>query len=106
MSSWLKKEKQKLKKKLEGVTKSEKVQIVKLHLDDVYNKYDGFINLIPDIEKRVQELEGDTTGRKKAWEDVLKTLKNVKTKPKAMKLMYAKKVTSKIKDLRKKFPDE
>jgi hypothetical protein len=95
-----------------------------MHLDTVYESYSRLIGLIPDIEKRIEELETDLErtkgvagklpadlkdiieGKIKAWKKVLKYLKNLKKRPKAMKLYYAKRVISQIRKLRKKYPDE
>jgi len=122
--SWLKKQKQKLRKKLSEVSKSEGVEIVKTHLDSVYENYSGLIGLIPDIEKRISECQTDlkksenisgilahdireiNEGLIKEWGNVLKEIKKVRDCPKVMKIFHAKRVVSKIKKLRKKYPDE
>lgn len=104
--SWLKKQKQKLRKKLSEVSKSEGVEIVKTHLDTVYDTYSNLIGLIPDIEKRIKELRDDERDIRNSWKGVLSELEKLKNRPKATKLYYAKRVVSKIKKLRKKYPDE
>lgn len=105
---WLKDKKKELKNKLTKATKSEKVEILKTHLDNVYDSYTNFIALIPDIEKRLEELKGESGNNEliRLWGNVLNDLRNLKDRPKAMKLYYAKRVTSQIKKLRSKYPDE
>ncbi len=106
--SWLKKQKQKLKKKLKAATKSEKIEIVKMHLDNIYDSYSNLIGLIPDIEKRIEELGTleENKELKGLWKKVLNDLKHLKNRPKATKIYYAKRVVSQIKKLRSKYPNE
>ena len=104
---WFKEQKKNLKRKLKELPKSEQVELVKSHLDNIYDLYSKLIALIPDIEARMKELEdGSNEDLRRHWSKVLNDIKNLEKRPKAMKIYYAKNVVKDIKKLRRKYPDE
>jgi len=99
--------KRSLEKRLDKASKGEKLTILKSHLDNIYDTYSNLLSMIPEIEERIAlRMTEGRIDRAEAWEKVLKELNRLKDRPKAMKLYYAKRMTSKIKKLRKKYPDE
>lgn len=114
----LKQRKDDLKTKIKAaVTDNEKVRLAKQILGDAYEKYKGFIDLIPEIEERVREIEIDIEAGEKVtltqeelkeklrlWKNVLTNLEHVRDRPKAMKVYYSKKVLKQIKKIKKKYP--
>lgn len=104
----LKKKKQELKDKIKSaVTENEKVKLAKQLLGDAYEKYKGFIELIPEVEERIQEIEqrqDENPEELKLWKNVLTNLEHVRDRPKAMKVYYSKKVLKQIKKIKQKYP--
>lgn len=125
----LKQKKKELKERIKKATnENEKVQLAKQVLGDAYNKYKGFIDLIPEVEERIKEIENDIkAGTKdtlvpsspetkvtliqeelreklKLWKNVLTNLEHVRDRPKAMKVYYSKKVLKQIKIIKEKYP--
>lgn len=109
----LKKKKQEIERKIKtATTDNEKLKLAKQMLGDVYDKYNDFVSLIPDVEKKIAKLRKDMSleasshnpEELKLWEKVLKNLEHVRDRPKAMKLYYAKKVVKDIRIVKKKYP--
>lgn len=105
---WIKEKKKALKEKVKAMTKSEKMSMIKAQLDIVSESYNGLLNIRPDIEKRIGQLEKEERDDDllKLWKNVLKEINLLEKRPKALKPRYVNGIMKNIRKIRQKYPSE